>query len=186
MHKTATVARQATGVVLAAMLCCLLGLVGFMQLAEHSGRSVFVIRGHSMSPTVPLGSLVVNEVVAPEVIRPTDVISIRASNGVVFTHRVVSIVGSGEGLAFLTQGDANRSADPVPTPANQVIGRMSFFVPFAGFLAGLLSVPSGMLSVLSMLAMLLLLFWLLEDLEREASLWAAAGRPAVAPWMAGK
>jgi signal peptidase len=183
MPKTISLARRATGAILAALLLCLLGIVGVMQLGERTGHPVFVIRGHSMEPGVPFGALVVDDAVAPEAIVPGDVITIRAENGVVFTHRVVSVIPTADGLTFQTRGDANGTADPVPMPAAAVIGRTSFYIPFAGILAGLLSMPSGMLSLLSMLAALLLLLWLLEDLEREASLWAAAVRPAVAPWM---
>lgn len=49
--------------------------------------------------------------------------------GSLVTHRVVSIRPDGR---FITKGDANIGLDPVPTPAEKVIGIERYRVPYLG------------------------------------------------------
>ena len=162
--------RRAVGLALTGLIVGLLGLVGLMQVAQFTGRSVFVIHGSSMSPAIPLGAAALAEPVPASTLEAGDVVTIRADSGLIYTHRIVAVVSQGSELAFQTRGDANPTPDPQPAPASAIVGRTVLVVPMAGYLIALLGLPSGILSVLSLLGALLLLFWLLEDLEFDTTL----------------
>jgi hypothetical protein len=66
------------------------------------------------------------------------------------------------GLWLETKGDANAEADPVIVPANWVVGRVAWAVPFGGYLLRLLAVPSGMLAMLCLAVTLIVAIALLE------------------------
>ena len=48
----------------------------------------------------------------------------------VVTHRVVK---KEEGT-FITKGDANKNADPIPVAKSQIIGRVVFCLPYLGYI----------------------------------------------------
>ena len=60
-----------------------------------------------------------------------DVITFRAPNDTVVTHRVLGRT-AGDAPTFITQGDANPTPDPDMVPSAAVIGRVVFSVPCAG------------------------------------------------------
>ena len=138
------------------------------NLGPNVGFEVFAVRGGSMAPTIPLGAAVIAVRTPPVALRVGDIVSIRADNGVVFTHRVVEIDASEVDLWLRTKGDANAAADAAPVPTAAVIGVVGLTIPLAGYLIALLATPSGLLSFLAYAVALLLAIWLLEDAERAA------------------
>lgn len=169
-----TQVRRSVGIAWLALLLALLGLVGISHLAPHTGHTLVIIRGASMEPAIPIGSLVAMSPVDAEHVGVGDVITIRADNGVLVTHRVVDAVGSGGDRQLQLKGDANASPDPALVPTRAVVGRIALFAPLAGYVLFLLSIPSGVVMCLSVLGLLLLVYWLLEDAEVAAR--AAARR----------
>ena len=83
----------------------------------------------------------------------------------IYTHRIVSVTTTGLERTFEVRGDANATADAAVVPASAVIGRVTTYAPALGYLMALLSMPSGMISIMSGFASLLLL--VAEDLERD-------------------
>ena len=160
--------RRLFGLAWIVLLVALLGLVGINTLGPRFGFQTFVIRGGSMIPAIPLGALVVTQAVDPASLELGQVITIRAANDVVYTHRIVAIDSSGPQLQFQVRGDANATPDAALVPASDVIGRVSFFAPVLGYLTAMLSLPSGIVSILCSLGSLLLIYWLIEDLEDQA------------------
>lgn len=144
------------------LLVGLIGLAAFTRL-----NTTFVIQGRSMEPAIPLGSLVALETVPAVAIRAGEVVTIRADNGVVITHRVVRAVKLPDGIFFEIKGDANATPDPMLVPARSVIGLVSVHLPAAGYLAAMLGTASGLISLLSLLAAGLLVIWLVEEVEAE-------------------
>jgi len=90
---------------------------------------VFTALGGSMSPTINLGDLIITTGVNPADIKVGDIITFKESTSIV-THRVVGITSIG----FLTRGDANNAADASTVAASQIIGKVNFSIPFAGYL----------------------------------------------------
>ena len=69
----------------------LLGLVAINFLGPKLGYEIFVIRGGSMAPAIPLGALVATEPVNAGTFAVGEIVSVRGPNGVVYTHRIVAI-----------------------------------------------------------------------------------------------
>lgn len=159
--------RRFVGLLWLAVLMALLAPVIVSHVAPRTGRSIFIIRGASMTPTIPLGSLISVVPVDPATIAVGDVITVRGDSKVVYTHRVVAINNAIEQPRFVLKGDANDAPDGGFAEVRHIVGRVETFAPVAGYLLALLSIPSGVISAMSMLGCLLLSYWLLEDLERE-------------------
>lgn len=141
----------------------LLALVA--NLGPRIGLEVFAIRGGSMVPTIPVGAAVIAVAVEPGAIRAGDVVTIRADNGVVYTHRVIEVDDSEPDVWLHTKGDANMTPDAAPVPLGAVIGRVTTVVPLAGYLIALLTTPAGIVSFLAYAVALLLLIGELEGAE---------------------
>ncbi|TCK24263.1 signal peptidase [Pseudonocardia endophytica] len=98
------------------------------------GGSALTIESPSMSPTFPVGTLVV--------IRPRPIDGIRIGDVVSFTDRDPAtgatrtvthrVIGVDPGPLFRTKGDANPSPDRTPVQATQVRGVEWYAIPFVG------------------------------------------------------
>jgi signal peptidase len=97
------------------------------------GQAMTVLSG-SMTPGIPVGSIVVVRPVDPAALRVGDVATYQAVPGkaVYVTHRVVGIDRSGARTTYTFKGDANRGADVTPVVAGQIRGQMWFHVPHLG------------------------------------------------------
>jgi len=164
----------------------LVAVAGLIALAIFTHlNTVLVIRGGSMEPALPLGSLVTIEPVDADDLRTGDIVTVAADNAVLVTHRVTQIIEL-EGTTYLElKGDANASSSPVLAPVSAVRGRVTAHLPLAGYLATLLATPSGLVSLLALLGALLVGTWLLEEIEwwmedaverRRAAIGAERGR----------
>jgi signal peptidase I len=141
----------------------LLALIVVPAILPALGRQVYVVRGASMQPAIPLGSMVVVHAVDPTTVVVGEVVTFRLPQGTVVTHRVTAITQSPE-LSFQTKGDANPTGDPVPLPASELVGSVEYALPGVGFLMYVLgSVPGALLAV-SILGALLLMAWSTEQL----------------------
>lgn len=158
-----TILRRGLAALWVASLVTVVLLAVATSLGPKLGIEVFAIRGGSMAPTIPLGAAVVAVHTAPDAIRLGDVVTIRADNGVVFTHRVVEIDDSESDVWLRTKGDANTTGDPAPVPPASVVGVVSVTIPLAGYLMALLATPAGNVSFLAYAVALLLAIWELEE-----------------------
>ena len=100
-------------------------------LASRIGSTHFlVVLSGSMSPTINMGDLVI--------VTPTDSQDIKVNDIIAFkdtdkkfptTHRVIEITDQG----FKTKGDANEDPDSRIVKPNEVIGKVAFKIPYAGY-----------------------------------------------------
>ncbi len=162
-------------------LTWLLGVVALVALAAGpavlrlAGIESYTVRGGSMSPSVPLGAMVLVQQVPASDIAAGDVITFRAANDTVVTHRVLGRSAGSEPM-FITKGDANPTPDPDMTPASAVIGRVALWVPFAGTAVVQLATGAGMLVAGALLVSLMVCGWFIDELR--TTLVAAATRRA--------
>ena len=176
-----TALRRALTAVWAAMVVSLICLAAWSNLA-----SLVVITGGSMTPAVPAGAVVAPTSVNASKIVAGDILTVAADNGVILTHRVARVLDLPEGRFFELKGDANVTPDAGLVPARAVSGRVDSYLPYAGFVLALLSVPSGLVFILAALGMLLVGIWLLEEAEvgtrgverTDATTKVARGTPA--------
>jgi signal peptidase I len=174
-RRSRLIVRHLLATIWAVLLGSLILLVSASHVAPFLGQQVFIVRGSSMSPTIPLGSLVAARAIAPDAVAAGDIVTMRLPSGTVVTHRVVRTVDTSDGLALETRGDANQASDGGLIPAAAVIGVVDAYVPMAGYILGMLSMPSGLVSIISTLGSLLLAIWLLDDMA------AAERKPAAVP-----
>jgi signal peptidase I len=138
------------------------------NVGPRFGVEVFAIRGGSKTPTIPVGAAVFAVSAEPGSIRAGDIVTIRAENGVVYTHRVVEVDDSEADIWLHTKGDANTTADAAPVPLAAVVGKIEVVVPLAGYLIALLATPAGIVSFLAYAVALLLVIGELEGVGTVA------------------
>ncbi len=158
-------ARRALGLIGLALFALLVGFSLFTHIAPFTGRELFIVGGGSMEPSIPIGSLVIATPTDPMTVGVGDVVTIRADNGIVVTHRITRVVDLPEGRFFEMKGDANESADGGLVPARAIVGTADLSVPFGGYAQHFLSTAPGVIAALSLLGVLLLVYLLLELLE---------------------
>lgn len=98
-------------------------------------EKALVVRSGSMTPVMLPGDMIVVKSVSPDELRAGDVIAFRDPGGkdTFVTHRIIDIEG-GEERVFRTKGDANEEEDTFKVPASDVVGKLVFVIPFAGYL----------------------------------------------------
>ena len=121
------------------------------RLVPLTGRTTLIVGGPSMTPALQVGTLLVEDPVAPDGLAVGDVVSIRSGpQQAIFTHRITRLIERDGAPWIETKGDANPSADPSILPASAVIGRVVLAVPLAGYLVALGSQPSGIVLIIAL------------------------------------
>lgn len=139
-------------VVSAAVLALLLAAGVAAAVCWQQGLRPYVIRTGSMTPTYPVGAVVLDDTSGPPA-RAGDVITFRTRSGPV-THRLVARTATG----WSTKGDANRDADPWTVPPRHVIGVVRTGVAGLGYLMVFFQQPTGVPSLM-VLCTCLVLAW---------------------------
>lgn len=138
-----------------------LTVVIVLPRATH-GSALTVLTG-SMTPGIPVGSVVMVRPVDPGTLHVGDVATYQKEPGKAeyITHRIVKIDASVRPTRFTFKGDANRGADIDPVSAKQIRGKVWFHVPYLGAIRDGLHGKGG----LSLVAMLLLGGYALSQLS---------------------
>ena len=158
--------RRLLDMALILLVLAVLAVVLAVNVGPAFGHQLIVIRGGSMEPAIGLGSLIEVSQVQPADLRPGDIVTLKETNGTLVSHRITRVVQLPDGLYIETKGDANASVDTPLVPASSVAGRVDASVPNLGYLLYLLTLPTGVLSILCLALTLLFAVWLLEDVER--------------------
>ncbi len=134
-------------------------------LAPRFGWRVDTVLSGSMEPALKVGGVVVTQPVGVEDIREGDVITFYSPLGDrLTTHRVIARVTSIQDTEFVqlamatpteespvyfrTKGDANEDTDPFLVPAENVVGKVVFCVPYFGYVASFIQTKLGFLLTL--------------------------------------
>jgi len=125
--------------------------------ANHS----YVVLSSSMAPALQAGDAIVVDDVSPRQIERGDVVTFEPPAGAGeygterVTHRVVEVVERDDGRYFRTKGDANEELDRGLVPADNVVGRVSFAIPYLGHVVLFANSDTGILSLVVVPAVLL-------------------------------
>jgi signal peptidase len=141
---------------LAAVLVALVPLTAFLVSAWLLGWQLQHVQSGSMTPTYPVGSLLVTAQLDPAdvAVGMPIVFEDPREPGRLVTHRVVAVT-PGSQLAFTTRGDANATNDPSPVPARLVRGRVLWSVTYLGSVLDWLQWPRSFLLLVVVPALLL-------------------------------
>lgn len=121
---------------------------------------VFDVLSGSMTPSIPVGAEVFDQVVPGDSLRIGDVITYEhpLHPGTYITHRLVGIDRAGASPFLTTRGDANGAADPWKVPLQPSMLRVALRVPWLGYLLGGLGGPFGRLVLVVLMAIAALVF----------------------------
>ena len=138
--------RRAAGVLLTLAVLAALALAAAVAVVPLlAGARTYTVLSPSMTPTFPVGTVVVSRPRPAAEIGAGDVITFAdrdpgTGESRVVTHRVVGVE---PGPAFRTKGDANEDPDPRPVAAADVLGVEWYSVPWVGGLRDRLVSPAG-------------------------------------------
>jgi signal peptidase I len=130
--KLLSLASKAALSLLLAVIVGALAVLTVVPRAVH-GSALTVLTG-SMTPTIPVGSVVLVRPVDPGTLHVGDVITYQKEPGKpeYITHRITAIHTGTTPVTLTTKGDANRGADPWSVPVTAVRGKVLFHVPYLG------------------------------------------------------
>ena len=120
-----------------------------ISIPRIMGGAVYNVVSPSMAPEIPVNSLIAVQPIDPVELTEKDIIAYYRDD-VVITHRV-TYNNTVEGK-LTTKGDANEQEDMFEVTYNQVIGKVTWHVPFLGGLAQVLTSTAGKIYLLAVLA----------------------------------
>ena len=153
------------------------------------GRPAFVVLSGSMTPIIRTGDFILDDAVSPDAATQLHVGQIitfreRAGSSTILTHRIVGVDSKDGAVSYITKGDANPAADPVPRPASNVIGVFKQRIPRGGYVLTNLQRPSvlGLLLASPILWLVAgLLFEMARNLDETRSQEPAAAHGGTGP-----
>jgi len=155
------------------------GYIAPEKVPDLFGITPMIVVTDSMNPAIKAEDMIVGEKVEPEEIRVGDIISffdpLKEGNTSVITHRVIEVRTDRNGdLCFKTQGDANNQPDAVAIPANKLVCRYRFTIPYVGKMALFLRTAPGFICFALLPFLLFVLFeilsWKKEKEEQKLAL----------------
>ncbi|MCL1797179.1 MAG: signal peptidase I [Eggerthellaceae bacterium] len=140
--------------------------IALVALTRLGGVEFRAVATGSMTPEIPVGSLVVVVPTAAENIQIGDDITFVTKGDIVVTHRVVAI--DREKNEFTTWGIANaRSAVDAPSRYENIIGVVKLHIPGAGMLLVWLSTLQAKILVATGIVALYLLYCIVRIVGRK-------------------
>lgn len=136
-RRSGVVGALLNGISLGVMLLILgVGVLTIVVPTVIGGIPLTVLTG-SMRPHLPPGTLVVVKPTEIDEIQIGDVLTYQLTSGqpALVTHRVIAVQteSSTGDHRFITQGDANNTADPDPVMPVQVRGTVWYAIPYLGW-----------------------------------------------------
>lgn len=126
---------------------------------QVAGYQIYIVLSGSMAPEFDTGSLAFVREVEPEEVAGGDIITYRSQTGSdsLTTHRVIQIQRN-DNISFITRGDANNFNDPNPVPAENVVGRVTGSVPYAGYLLNYVQTREGLILLIFVPGVLIIVY----------------------------
>lgn len=125
-----------------------------------AGYQLYIVQGGSMSPAFEAGSLALLRPVDPANVAVGDIITYSSFGGgeTLTTHRVMAVHGAGETLSFTTRGDANQVDDHLPVHPENIVGRVAYAVPYAGYVMNFGQSKTGIITLVFIPGVLIIVF----------------------------
>ena len=135
------------------------------------GYHTYIVYGGSMGEGLPQGSAAVSKATSAQELSVGDIIARPGSSAsTAVLHRIVDVtVVDGQRL-FVTQGDANATADPEPVGLAGTGDRVVYSVPYAGYLLDYAGGGRGRLLLIVAPLALLAAIMLRENLQERLQL----------------
>lgn len=110
--------------------------VAFVIIPVLKGETHFlIVLSGSMEPTIRRGDIVVSAKVDVSTLKEGDIITFRYTGEKnCITHRISKVLKTEYGIYFETKGDANEDKDTRLARDDEVIGKVTFVIPYLGYL----------------------------------------------------
>lgn len=117
---------------------------------------ILIVQSGSMEPKIKIGSIVV--------VKPADnyeigqVITVKDMDNpkITVTHRLVEIKNENGREIYITKGDANNVPDRGGVEKDQIIGKVLFNVPYAGYAVAVAKKPYGFAALVIIPALIII------------------------------
>lgn len=117
------------------LLIIVIIIFGGLMIPRLFGVKEYAVASGSMSPEIPVGSLVFVSRTTPETLEAGDIIAYLSDKGtsdIPVVHRVTeNDISKGE---VHTKGDANPDEDLFPVSYAQIVGEVTFHIPVIGYI----------------------------------------------------
>lgn len=149
-----------SGILYTLFIALLLGVAGLFlasMLPIPGNIEIKIVKSGSMEPTILTGSLVV---VKPQgSYAKNDIVTFGedSKNEIPTTHRIIDILGDFTSLSYVTKGDANEEQDPAPVYDRDIIGKVVFSLPYAGYILDFARQPIGFTLMIGIPASIIIL-----------------------------
>jgi signal peptidase len=122
----------------------ILGLLLLATLMPIPGNlEVKIVKSGSMEPAIPVGSIVVIKSASQYAIGDVITFGKDTKTQIPTTHRIIETNTLNGSQIFVTKGDANDAADPVPTRISEVKGKVIASLPYIGYVLDFGRQPLG-------------------------------------------
>jgi signal peptidase len=144
-----------------------IGLGGAMIGGGVAGYKALTVISGSMEPTLGVGSVVIDETIAPLDARPGDVVTFHdpSRGGRLVTHRLVTARAEGDTAFMVTKGDANTGVERWSIKIHGRIGRVVTHIPKAGYVRDFFSTRYARLALVAL--MFAFGCWVMIDIWRR-------------------
>lgn len=128
------------------------------------GYKLKTVLSGSMEPTIHTGSIIAVspvEIGAGNRFKAGDIITFRADEQRLITHRIIDVRSnkSGDTVLYRTQGDNNDAPDSALVPSANIVGAYTgFTIPYAGYFLSFAGTKTGNIVLLIVPGLLLLLY----------------------------
>ena len=144
-------------IVFVLLLLSVAGLFLASLLPIPGNIKVKIVKSGSMEPAIHTGSIVVVKPQSSYAVG--DVITFGEDTKVRIptTHRIVSVRDDAGTVSYSAKGDANEEADPIVVSKGSVIGKVTFAIPYAGYVLDFARQPLGFTFLIGIPASIIIL-----------------------------
>jgi signal peptidase I len=147
-------------ITLAAVVILVGLLIATVVIPAIQGSTCFlIVLSGSMAPSMNPGDIVISNHIDPKDVHLNDVITfIYADYPKKFiTHRVVNVASSEAGMIqYQTKGDANKEPDGRWVQSQEVVGKVTFVIPYLGYVSNFAKSKLGFLTIIIIPAILII------------------------------
>ncbi|API93432.1 signal peptidase I [Virgibacillus pantothenticus] len=125
---------------------------------ELFGYQLKTVLSGSMEPEIQTGSIIAIKMISEtNEFKKGDVITFKADENKLVTHRIVDTTSTKNGVVYTTKGDNNNAEDSSPVLAENVVGEYKgFTIPYLGYFIHFAQSPNGSIFLLILPGVLLL------------------------------
>ena len=136
MRKLLRVAlRLGSWAIMLAVLAAVVGVVALVAGPRLVGWQGVIVLSGSMEPTLKVGGIAFIELLSdPEEVRIGDIVTYRSlqDSDKRISHRVIEIIDDEGHLSYRTKGDNSELPDQQLIPAENLVGKVRFHLPYLG------------------------------------------------------